>query len=526
MPRKGFSTFKKPSEPKIVTLDDENENLIVQASRNIGKRVVQKSAWPTKGASLNIASSNMFDDRLARYQDFMDSNIRAKLATFKGQSMKNLPELDRTEKKFSGRSHLYVGGVASSTTEKQLKEWFGEFGEVGDIYFKKDKFFAFVRMGTRIEAEKAKAALDGQTKNGKTLKIKFSLHQAAVKVSNLGPWVSNELLHTAFSAFGDIERCLVYSDEKGRTKEEGIIEFAKKGVAMEVVRRCTEGCFFLGTSLRPVYAELIVHAEDEDGFPEKALPKQNNEYNLERETGPRFASKGSFEYEYGTKWKALYALKKQKEEALKVEMKLEEAKLIAQMEYSRFEHETDMLREELRKKEAVRDQHKSMWSVKEKYMDDIMRQEQDRQKALEDGIFNRPQNKSDDQDVQEVDLTSDNGKTADTKDEIKDETQDDSLMSQAQNLSNILDLQNCLAGMGQTSALNDQATLETLNALFNLQQASQLASNLGTNMFGNSNSFDLRDVLSKSKVNKFDAYIDAEDLHLQGEKESKRKRKN
>merc|ERR1719300_1145862 len=136
-------------------------------------------------------------------------------------------------------------------------------------------FFAFVRMGTRIEAEKAKAALDGQTKNGKTLKIKFSLHQAAVKVSNLGPWVSNELLHTAFSAFGDIERCLVFSDVKGRTKEEGIIEFAKKGVAMEVVRRCTEGCFFLGTSLRPVYAELIVHAEDEDGFPEKALPKQN-----------------------------------------------------------------------------------------------------------------------------------------------------------------------------------------------------------------------------------------------------------
>merc|ERR1719323_1643777 len=141
-------------------------------------------------------------------------------------------------------------------------------------------------------------------------------------------------------------------------------------------------------------------------------------------------------------------------------------------------------------------------------MDDIMRQEQDRQKALEDGIFNRPQNKSDDQDAQ---------------DEIKEETQDNSLMSQAQNLSNILDLQNCLAGMGQTSALTDQATLQTLNTLFNLQQASQLASNLGTNMFGNS-SFDLRDVLSKSKGNKFDAYIDAEDLHLQGEKESKRKR--
>merc|ERR1712179_150698 len=151
--------------------------------------------------------------------------------------------------------------------------------------------------------------------------------------------------------------------------------------------------------------------------------KYSNEYNLERETGPRFASPGTFENEYGSKWKALFTLKKQKEEALKVEMKLEEAKLIAQMEYSRFEHETDMLREELRKKEAVRDQHKSMWSVKEKYMEDIMKQEQERQRTLEDGIFNRIQNKADNKDdIQEVDLTSDIvDDLSNAKGEIKDE---------------------------------------------------------------------------------------------------------
>lgn len=493
-----------------------DKRLIVQASKDSGtRRVVQQSGalWTKKalGAPMSTTTSNMFGDRLARYQDFMDSNIRAKLAAFRGQSMKSLPELDRTEKKFSGRSHLYVGGVASNTTEKQLKEWFGEFGEVGDVYLKTDKYFAFVRMGTRYEAEKAKAALDGQTKNGKTLKIKFSIHQAAIKVSNLGPWVSNELLHAAFSAFGEIERCIVFSDEKGKTKEEGIVEFAKKGVAMEAVRRCTEGCFFLCTSLRPVYAELITHAEDEDGFPEKSLPKHHNEYNLERETSPRFASPGTFEYEYGSKWKALFTLKKQKEEALKVEMKLEEAKLIAQMEYSRFEHETDMLREELRKKEAVRDQHKSMWSVKEKYMEDIMKQEQERQRTLEDGIFNRIQNKADNKDdVQEVDLTSDIvDDLSNAKGEIKDEIEEPSVITQAQNLSNILDLQNCLLGMGQNSSLPDQETLQTLNTLLNLQQVSQLA-NLGNNMMGE---------------NAMDSYIDAEDLHLQGEMENKRKKR-
>merc|ERR1719510_1421774 len=152
--------------------------------------------------------------------------------------------------------------------------------------------------------------LDGQTKNDKTLRVKFSVHQAAIKVSNLGPWTSNELLHAGFSVFGEIERCLVYSDEKGKSKEEGVVEFVKKGVAMEAVRRCNDGCFFLCTSLRPVYAEMITHAEDEDGVPEKALPKHSNEYNLERETGPRFAVPGTFEYEYGTKWKGLYELKK------------------------------------------------------------------------------------------------------------------------------------------------------------------------------------------------------------------------
>merc|ERR1712012_598782 len=140
-----------------------------------------------------------------------------------------------------------------------------------------------------------------------------------------------------------------------------------------------------------------------------------------------------------------------------------QAHLIAQMEFSRFEHETDMLREELRKKEAVRDQHKSMWSVKEKYMEDIMKQEQERQKALEDGIFSRMQSKPDKEEAQEVDLTTEHeNNSLEKKDEIKEESQNDSLITQAQNLSSILDLQNCLSGLGQTANLSDLETLNTL----------------------------------------------------------------
>lgn len=56
---------------------------------------------------------------------------------------------------------------------------------------------------------------------------------------------------------------------------------------------------------------------------------------------------GSFEHEYGQRWKHMHELFKQKAEALKREMIMEEEKLEAQMEYARYEHETEQLRERM-----------------------------------------------------------------------------------------------------------------------------------------------------------------------------------
>ena len=83
------------------------------------------------------------------------------------------------------------------------------------------------------------------------------------------------------------------------------------------------------------------------------------------QSGPRFAQPGSFEFEYGQKWKSLHEMKKQKLEALEREMKLEEDKLVAQMEYARYEHETERLKEQLRMREANRDQHRTQWEERE-----------------------------------------------------------------------------------------------------------------------------------------------------------------
>lgn len=102
--------------------------------------------------------------------------------------------------------------------------------------------------------------------------------------------------------------------------------------------------FGMFRSLRPVVVELFEQQDDIDGYPDKNIQKKPEFYKA-REVGPRFAQIGSFEHEYGTRWKQLHELYKQKEEALKREMVMEEEKLEAQMEFARYEHETELLRE-------------------------------------------------------------------------------------------------------------------------------------------------------------------------------------
>ncbi len=75
-------------------------------------------------------------------------------------------------------------------------------------------------------------------------------------MKNLGPKVSNELLHRAFSIFGPVERAVVLVEgERAVSKGEGIVEFLSKRSAQEAVIACTEGHFALTKSLMPVVVE-------------------------------------------------------------------------------------------------------------------------------------------------------------------------------------------------------------------------------------------------------------------------------
>ncbi|XP_065561767.1 hrp65 protein-like isoform X7 [Artemia franciscana] len=306
-----------------------------------------------------------------------DERINHQLQMMQGPTI-DLPPRDRTEeKKFGGRNRLYIGGLTSDVSEEEIKELFGKYGEFSEMFLNKEKFFGFIRFDYRANAERAKLELDGQMRKGKSLRIRLAPHQAAIKVKNLSSYVTNELLEKAFSVFGEIERAVVFVNERGFSTGEGIVEFVKKPSAQAAVRKCNEGCFFLTSSLRPVVVEELSVVDDEEGYGEKNIPKKTQDYVKEREVGPRFAYPGSFEYEYGLRWKQLLELYKQKTEAMEREMKLEEEKLISQMELAKYEHETEMLREQLRQREMEQDRTKRQWEMRERQYLDARRVEEE-----------------------------------------------------------------------------------------------------------------------------------------------------
>lgn len=273
-----------------------------------------------------------------------DFQIHQRLGQLQGPTH-DLQTIKYEEVKFSGRNRLYIGNLTNDITEEELVELFKPFGEINESFLNAEKFFAFVKVDYRSNAEKAKRELDGFVRKNRPLRVRFAPNATTVRVKNLTPHVTNELLHRAFEIFGQIEKAVIIVDDRGKPIGEGIVEFTRKSGAMAAMRYCTEKCYFLTSSLRPCVCEAFEHSDDMDGFPEKAANKKNQDYFQARNVGPRFAELKSFEHEYGTRWKQLHELYKQKHEALKNEMKLEEEKLEAQMEYARYEHETEMLRD-------------------------------------------------------------------------------------------------------------------------------------------------------------------------------------
>ncbi len=72
---------------------------------------------------------------------------------------------------------IYIGNMSYNTTEEQLRETFGAFGEVSDVNVITDREtgrargFAFVEMANSDEANAAIAELNGKEVDGRQLTV-------------------------------------------------------------------------------------------------------------------------------------------------------------------------------------------------------------------------------------------------------------------------------------------------------------------------------------------------------------------
>lgn len=348
-----------------------------------------------------------------------DSSINQKLRLLNGPTH-DLPSVEPAEIKFSGRNRLYIGNLTSDVTEEELKELFKPYGEISEAFINKEKNFAFLKIDYHVNAERAKKELDGTIRKNRQIRIRFAPNATTLRVKNLTPFVSNELLYKAFEVFGQLERAVIIVDDRGKPTGEGIVEFARKSGAVCAQKYCNEKCFFLTSSLRPCVVEPFEHIDDTDGYPEKSLSKKNQDYFKARNSGPRFAEVGSFEHEFGTRWKQLHELFKQKQEALKRELQMEEEKLEAQMEFARYEHETELLREQLRMREQDRDRQKEEWEKRNRQMEEFRQRDEQQMRRQQEDMQMRMQRQ---------------------EEELKRRQQENTLFMQAQQLSNMLDQQ-------------------------------------------------------------------------------------
>jgi len=75
------------------------------------------------------------------------------------------------------QNKLYVGNISFNTTEEDLTQIFGEFGQVArativtDRETGRSRGFAFVEMGSDAEAQAAIKGLDGSSLDGRQIQV-------------------------------------------------------------------------------------------------------------------------------------------------------------------------------------------------------------------------------------------------------------------------------------------------------------------------------------------------------------------
>ncbi|XP_002510185.2 polyadenylate-binding protein 2 [Ricinus communis] len=157
-----------------------------------------------------------------------------------------------SNKKFN---NVYVKNLSESTTEEDLKNIFGEYGEITSAVIMRDadgksKCFGFVNFENTDAAAKAVESLNGkkiddkewyvgkaQKKSERELELKSQFEQSMKEavdkyqgvnlyIKNLDDSISDENLKELFSDFGMITSCKVMRDPSGISRGSGFVAFS------------------------------------------------------------------------------------------------------------------------------------------------------------------------------------------------------------------------------------------------------------------------------------------------------------
>lgn len=138
---------------------------------------------------------------------------------------------------------LFVGGLSWETTEKELRDHFGQYGEIENINVKTDpttgrsRGFAFIVYKFADSIDKVVAAGDHIINNKKVDPKKAKARTGKIFVGGLIPEISDEEIKAYFAQFGNIvEMEMPFDKQKNQRKAFCFVTFDSEAVVNDLLK--------------------------------------------------------------------------------------------------------------------------------------------------------------------------------------------------------------------------------------------------------------------------------------------------
>lgn len=138
---------------------------------------------------------------------------------------------------------LFVGGLSWETTEKELRDHFGQYGDIESINVKTDpttgrsRGFAFIVYQSADSIDKVVAAGDHIINNKKVDPKKAKARTGKIFVGGLIPEISDEEIKAYFSQYGNIvEMEMPFDKQKNQRKAFCFVTFDSEAVVNDLLK--------------------------------------------------------------------------------------------------------------------------------------------------------------------------------------------------------------------------------------------------------------------------------------------------